>query len=144
MQAEHPVRAGGGGGDPGHRECGGAGGEHRAGRADPVQLGEELPLQLQLLGDLLDHQVRLGGRGQRVADGEPGEQPGPFLGGEPLAVHRVRGGLLDPGQGPGGGVLVGLDADHPAAAPGDRDGDAGAHRAESDHGDRGKGTLHLS
>ena len=48
------------GGDRGHRERGGVGGQDRLGSADAGELREQLALQLQVLGSSLDHQLAAG------------------------------------------------------------------------------------
>ena len=62
-----------GGRDLGDRERGGVRGEDGVGTADSLELGEELPLRLELLDDRLDHEVAVGevaelGRQRQPAD----------------------------------------------------------------------------
>ena len=57
MRADDRLRPLGDRGDPGDRDGRGVGAEHRAVPADPVQLAEELALDLQALEDRLDHEV---------------------------------------------------------------------------------------
>ena len=46
-------------GDLGNGERRGVRSEHRIGSADPVELGKDLPLELELLEHRLDHEVAL-------------------------------------------------------------------------------------
>ena len=61
-------------GDLGDRDGRGVGGEHRVGLADLVQRAEHVVLDLELLEDRLDHDVRVGHRLQVGGRGDPGER----------------------------------------------------------------------
>src|SRR3712207_9169644 len=60
-------------GDLGDRQRGGVGREDRLRRADLVQPGEDLLLELEVLRHGLDHQVGVGQVLQRGAEGDPVE-----------------------------------------------------------------------
>ena len=62
VHADDALRAGRRGRDLGHRERRGVRREDRVGSADPVELGEERALRLELLDDRLDHEVAVGER----------------------------------------------------------------------------------
>ena len=71
-------RALGLGGDRGHRERGGVGGQHRVGPAGRREPAEQLALELEVLGGGLDHQVapaKLVERGGRWQRGRPPPRP---------------------------------------------------------------------
>ena len=59
------------GGDLGDRERRGVRREHGVRAADPVELGEELPLRAELLDDRLDHEVAVGEVGEVGREREP-------------------------------------------------------------------------
>ena len=60
VHADDPSGRRRGGCDLGHRERRGVRGEDGVRAADPLELGEELPLRLELLDDRLDHDVAVG------------------------------------------------------------------------------------
>ena len=57
MHAQHALRRGGGGRDAGHRQAAGVGGQQRPWRGGGIQQSKGLALELQVLGDRLDHQL---------------------------------------------------------------------------------------
>ena len=61
---DHPARVVGGHRDLGHRQAGGVGGQDGVGLHDLVEPGEDLALEVQVLGHGLDDQVALGQVGQ--------------------------------------------------------------------------------
>ena len=62
------------GGDLGDGERRGVRREHGVGPADPVELGEELALRLQLLDDRLDHEVAVGEVVELGGQGQPADR----------------------------------------------------------------------
>jgi hypothetical protein len=62
--------------------------------------------------------------------------------GQLAALDRAVGGVLHVLPAPLEEVVGQLDADHGEALSGEDLGDAGPHRAESDHADRGEFTSH--
>ena len=67
--------------DLGHRQRRCVRRQHRVGTADPVELGEELPLRLELLDDRLDHELAVREPSSSVVSAEPpdGLVPGSLL-----------------------------------------------------------------
>ncbi len=57
VHADHLLRPRGGGGQLGDRDRAGVGGEQGVGRAQPVEVAQDLPLDVEPLDDGLDHQV---------------------------------------------------------------------------------------
>ncbi|GGK75268.1 hypothetical protein GCM10010094_40550 [Streptomyces flaveus] len=135
MQPENALGPGRVGGETGDREGVGAGRQDRLRAHDAVELTEDLPLDLVRLRGHLDHQVGVDRSAQIGGGVEAGEDLLALLLGEPLALHSAGGRGLERGVGLGGGGLTDVDADDLAAGPGEDLGDAGAHRAEADHGD---------
>src|SRR5260221_596123 len=123
------------GGDRGHRQGRGVGGEDRVGGDDALELLEQGLLGRQRLDDRLDHHVAAGELGQAR---DRLQAPGSGL-------RRVGGHLTLLGGAPGhlgdelgrltGGVRAAV-MEPDVEAGGDRDlGDAAAHRAGADHPD---------
>ncbi|MDQ0846255.1 hypothetical protein QFZ68_005935 [Streptomyces sp. V1I6] len=134
VQAEHALRVLGIGGEPGHGEGVGAGGDDRLRPDDAVQRPHDLELGLVRLGHHLDDEVGLR-RGLKVTEGaEAGEGVAALLLGDPLALHGAGGGGLEREDGPAGRGVADVDADDLTAGAGEDLGDAGAHGAEADDG----------
>ncbi len=139
MHAEHPLGALRVGGQPGHGQRVGAGGQDGVRAHHGVQPGEDLPLELVVLGHHLDDEIGVRG-GLEIGEGtEPGQDVLPLPLRDPLALHRTGGGGFEGGDGVPGRGFVGVDTDDLAAGPGQHLGDAGAHGAQADDGDGGKG-----
>ena len=83
VEAEEALRPRGGGGLVDHRQRGRVGREHRLGLDDGVHLAPHLELEVEVLGDRLDHEVAVGEVGvvERALD---------------PAAHRVGVVLLEP------------------------------------------------
>ncbi len=73
MHADHPVRAARRGGQPDHGDGRGVGREDGALAGDDrVEAGEDIDLEVLVLGHRLDHQVVVVQGGQLVDDGDQG------------------------------------------------------------------------
>ena len=136
VHADDALGPGRRGRDLGHRERRGVGREDRVGPADPVELGEELALRLELLDDRLDHEVAVG---ERL---ELGRRRQPRNG--RVAIGLLELALLDLAReevpDPAGRRLAELGrhlaADRVVAGLDRELRDAAAHGAEADHADR--------
>jgi hypothetical protein len=123
-------------GDLGDRQRRRVGREHRVRLADLVQGSEDLPLELEPLRDGLDHQIDIGEVVQRRGEPHPPDQRGLVLDAElaalDCAVRRVRQVLTTALER----VLGWLDAHDLQPLTGEHLGDAGTHRAQTDHAHR--------
>ena len=114
----------------GDRQARGVGGQDRVRRADLVQLGEDLGLELHALGHGLDDQLGVGEVLQRRAEADPLEDRVPVRRVELAAAHRPVGGLLEVAAAAGQRLVVDLDGGDRQARPGEHLGDAGTHGAQ--------------
>src|SRR5882724_2921006 len=135
VHADDFVRPAGGGGQAGDRDRAGVGGEDGLRRARPVELGEDLLLDLQPLDHRLDHQLRLGqglNLPRRLHSGEGGIAG---RGVELALLDQPPEALADLGHAARQGVRDHVDQHHVIASLRRHLGDAVPHRPRSHHSD---------
>ena len=118
--------------------------QDRAGLADPVEVREELRLDVEVLGDGLDDDVDVGERLALGGAGEPAEHRRPW---RPRRACRFSMSLVQPlvdaGDDAGDLVLATADEDDVVPGLGEDLGDAGGHGAGADHADLADLVLEL-
>ena len=135
VQPDDARGATGAGGQLGDRQRGGVGGQHRLRREQPVELGEELLLELHPLRDGLDDQLAVLDRLERGAERDPAHQRGDVVLGQLAAGDRTAGRVGDVPLGSLEALVVVLDAHDLDPGAGEHLGDARSHRAQSDDTD---------
>ena len=135
MQADEPVRPVRDRGQPGDRDRGGIGGQQGVRTQMRDEIGQDRLLDGLILDSGLDHQVRLGGGGQRGCgrDARKGGVGCALVG--QAATHLPGQAGRDGGLGLGHAVGGGVVKQHLIAARGHGLGDACAHLACADDGD---------
>jgi hypothetical protein len=114
----------------GDRQARGVGRQDRVRRADLVQLGEDLGLELHALGHGLDDQLGRGEVLQGRGEADPLEERVAVGRVELAPAHRAVGRLLDVATPAVQRVLADLDGGHGEARTGEHLHDAGTHGAQ--------------
>ena len=126
------------GGDLGHRQRRGVGGEHRGGRAGGLEPGEEPALQREILRERLDHQPAR----RQLIEPRDRDQACSRARGFALAPAPAIDAALEPGAQPLAAALerlrVGVVEERLEAGQAGELGDPGAHRAGAGDPDRAR------
>jgi hypothetical protein len=123
------------GGDLRHGQGGGVRREDGVRAADPLQLGEERALRVELLDDRLDHEVAVGKRREVGRGLEPRDRGIPLVLRALSLLHLAREEVADPRRGGLAELVRDLAADDGEARLDCDLRDPRAHRAEPDHPD---------
>ena len=134
MQPDHPAWVLGGGRDLRDRQGRSVRSQDGVRAADPVKLGENLPLDLQAFGHDLDRQVDGSSFAIACSGPDPRADLGLFTLGEFAPAHCPGQGCVQDSQAAVHGVGVGLDRNHADPRPGEHLSDAGPHGAQPDDG----------
>ena len=142
VHADHATRARVGRRDLGDRERRGVGGQDGVLGDDPVELLEDLLLDLQRLHDRLDDEVGVLELLDRRGEADPVVQRLRLVLAELAARDRAGGGVLEVLTAAGDAVVVDLHADDGVAVAGEHLRDPGTHGAQSDNADGLEVTCH--
>ena len=132
MHADDAAGVLGRGRDRGHRQRRRVGREDGRRARDPVQLGEDLPLDLHPLRDHLDGQVDGRSFAEPGCRADPGTDLGLLAGGQFAPAYGLREAGVQDAKAVVQRAGVDLDRDDPDPGPREYLGYPGAHRAEAD------------
>src|SRR6185312_4110865 len=118
------------------RQARGVGRQHDIAAHDPVQLAEDLALEVQPLRHRLDDELHVGQVGELGGEADPAEQLAASRLVELAAFQGTSGGVLEMPATPGYAVVVHLHCHHVVPGAGQHLGDTGTHRAHAHHADR--------
>ena len=122
--------------------AGGVRGKDRVRLHDQVELGEDVALEIEVLGHCLDHEVALGEVREVGGEAHSVMQLGLLLLGQLAAGERTVGRVPQDPLAPLESLHRGLDRDDVKAVTGEHLHDARTHGAESDHANCCEVTRH--
>src|SRR6266536_442007 len=135
VHADHPVGPAGLGGQLRDGKRRRVGGQHDLVAGELRELGEDILLDVDVLGGGLDHQVHVGNRADVGPAGDPPEDPVAVLLGELPLLDGPPGRLLDRASGPLDLAVLDLDEHDVLPGPGDDLDDPRAHDPRADDPD---------